>query len=70
LEGVDLQTGDVLQSLNGQKITGVSQFTESFEKLAVGVKVELQYLRSDKTLTAAFNKPQTSGRVMIRTNDN
>jgi len=67
LENVDLQTDDVLQSLNGNSIAGVSAFNAAFDKIAVGAKVELQYLRKDKTMTAAFNKPETKGQFMIKT---
>ena len=70
LEGVDLQEGDVLQMLNGQKIASVPQFSQDFEKLAVGAKVDLQYLRKDKVMTASFSKPQAQGRVMIKTDNN
>ncbi len=69
LENVDLQEGDALQSLNGQKITTAGQFNEDFEKLAVGAKVELQFLRHGKTMTISFSKPQAQGRVMIKTSN-
>ena len=65
--GVDMLAGDVLQSLNREKITSAQQFNEVFEKLAVGTKVDLQYLRKEKTLTASFDKPVAQGRMMIRT---
>ena len=65
--GVDLQEGDVLQTLNHHKIAGVAQLKEVFEKIAVGAGVELQYLRKDKTMTASFQKPEAQGGMMIRT---
>ncbi len=66
-EGLKLEEGDVLQTLNRQKIANVQQFNEVFEKIAVGAKVELQYLRKEKTMTASFQKPEAQGRMMIRT---
>lgn len=68
LEGVDLQEGDVLQALNGGAIASVSAFNSAFEKIAIGAKVELQYLRKDKSMTASFNKPESKARMMMRTN--
>lgn len=68
LESVDLQAGDVLQALNGAAIANVSAFNAAFEKIAVGAKIELQYLRKDKSMTASFNKPEAKGRMMMRTN--
>ncbi len=68
LENVDLQADDVLRSLNGNAIASVSAFNAAFEKIAVGAKVELQYLRKDKVMTASFNKPESKGQFMIRTN--
>jgi PDZ domain-containing secreted protein len=68
LEGVDLQAGDALQSLNGNAVASVSAFNAAFEKIAVGAKVELQYLRKDKSMTASFNKPEVKGQFKIRTN--
>lgn len=67
LKDVDLQAGDVLKSLNGNAVASVEAFNTAFEKVAVGAKVELQYLRKDKTLTATFNKPEAKGRMMIKT---
>ncbi len=70
LESVDLQEGDFLQMLNGQKIISAPHLNELLEKLAVGAKVDLQYARKNETLTASFNKPQAQGRVMIKTDNN
>jgi S1-C subfamily serine protease len=67
LAGVDLQEGDVLQTLNHYKIASAPQFNEAFEKIAVGAKVDLQYLRKEKTMTASFHKPEAQGQMMIRT---
>ncbi len=66
LEDVDLQSGDILQTLNGNAIASVSAFNSAFEKIVVGAKVELQYLRKDKSMTASFNKPETKGQFMIK----
>lgn len=68
LESVDLQAGDVLQTLNGDAVASVSAFNSAFEKIVVGAKVELRYLRKDKSMTASFNKPEAKGRIMMRTN--
>lgn len=70
LENVDLQEGDVLQALNGRKIANVAQFNEDFEKIAAGAKVDLQYARKDKIMTASFTKPQAQGRMIFRTESN
>ncbi len=67
LESVDLQTDDVLQSLNGNAIASVPAFNAAFETIAVGAKVELQFLRNDKTMTTSFNKPEAKGQFMIKT---
>ena len=70
LENVDVQAGDVLQKLNGEKIVSVTRFNEDFEKLAVGARVELQYARKEKVMTASFNKPQAQGRMILKTDTN
>jgi S1-C subfamily serine protease len=66
LENLDLQESDVLQILNGNKIDGVGQFLEIYEKIATGEKVELKFVRNEKMLTASFSKPKDEGRMIIR----
>ena len=67
LEKVDLQSGDILQTLNGNAIANVAGFSAAYEKIAVGEAVTLKYLRKDKEVTASFNKPKTQGQFMIKT---
>jgi S1-C subfamily serine protease len=67
LENIDIQEGDVLQMLNGEKIAGVGRFVEMYDKIAVGAQIELKYARKEKVLTASFTKPQAQGNIMIRT---
>jgi S1-C subfamily serine protease len=67
LESIDIQEGDVLQMLNGEKIAGVGRFVEMYDKIAVGAQIELKYERKEKVLTASFSKPQAQGSVIIRT---
>lgn len=63
---VDLQAGDFLEALNGKSFSSPDELAGLLEKIPVGEKVELKYLRGEKTLTASFAKPESRGRVMIR----
>lgn len=67
LEKIDIQEGDILQMLNGEKIAGVGKFVEMYDKIAVGAQIDLKYARKEKILTASFTKPQAQGNIMIRT---
>lgn len=62
--------GDIFKSLNGKKLESLKQFTEMFTKLAVGDKVELEYEREKKMLSASFAKPQARGMMKIRRDQN
>jgi len=68
-KGVDFKVDDIVESLNGEKISSTQQLAEMYEKLAVGAKLELKYKRDGKSMQASLNKPEApQGRVMMRTN--
>ncbi len=68
LGNADIKQDDEIASLNGQIIESLEKFFEIYEKLAVGSKVELAYFRNDKKMQAAFTKPETKGRMIIKHN--
>jgi S1-C subfamily serine protease len=68
-KGADFKVDDVVESLNGVKITSTQQLSEMYEKLAVGAKLELKYKRDGKSMQASLTKPEApQGRVMMRAN--
>lgn len=68
-KGVDFKIDDIVESLNGEKISSTQQLAEMYEKLAVGAKLELKYKRDGKSMQASLTKPEAPpGRVMMRTN--
>ena len=65
-KGVDLKVDDIVESLNGEKISSTQQLAEMYEKLAVGAKLELKYKRDGKPMQASLTKPEApQGRVRI-----
>lgn len=65
----DFKVDDIVESLNGVKITSTQQLSEMYEKLAVGAKLELKYKRDGKPMQASLTKPEApQGRVMMRAN--
>lgn len=66
-KGAAFKVDDVVESLNGVKITSTQQLSEMYEKLAVGAKLEVKYKRDGKSMQASLTKPEApQGRVMMR----
>jgi hypothetical protein len=63
---VDLQAGDLLETLNGKIFSSPDELAGLLDKIPVGERIELKYSRREKTLNASFAKPEPRGRVMIR----
>lgn len=63
---IEIKKDDVVLSLNGEKIKSATQLGELYEKIATGARVELQYRRGDKTMTAALAKPQEPAGLIRR----
>lgn len=63
---VDLQPGDVLEMLNGKTFSTPDELVGLLEKIPTGEKIDLKYARGEKSLSAAFAKPEPRGKVMIR----
>jgi PDZ domain-containing secreted protein len=68
-KGADLKVDDIVESLNGVKITSSQQLSEMYEKIAVGAKLDIKYKRDGKSMQASLAKPEApQGRVMMRSN--
>jgi len=65
-KGADFKVDDIVESLNGEKISSTQQLSEMYEKLAVGAKLELKYKRDGRPMQASLTKPEApQGRVII-----
>jgi S1-C subfamily serine protease len=60
VEGIDLRSGDVVQSLNGTPMTRLDVLLREYAAVPVGERIRLAVRRGDRSVTLAFDKPHPS----------
>jgi S1-C subfamily serine protease len=66
VHSLDVKAGDAILSLNGWTVTSLKAYTEKFDAIPVGGKVEWKTERDGRQLTVSFLRPKPIGNVMIR----
>lgn len=66
VKGRDVQQGDVITSLNGERVESTKDFVARYDALDVGASVVWTLDRKGTTVSITFAKPKPIGRIMIR----
>lgn len=62
----DAKEGDVIVSLNGEKIQTVQQFSGIYDKIETGQDVKLVILREKQEMEVSFKKPKEERMMLIQ----
>lgn len=66
LGDLDLKEGDIILSVNGEKVKTLKQFTDIYDKIKVGDDVQITTARGDEQINLKFKKPEEKGRILIK----
>jgi S1-C subfamily serine protease len=66
LKTKELTEGDELISLNGKLISSLKSFSDEYDKLKIGSKIELKFGNNGKSKIITVNKPEPKGNVIIK----
>jgi S1-C subfamily serine protease len=62
----EMQTGDVVVSINGTAVKGLKGFSDVFDNVEVGGDVKFVLDRGGKTVTVAIKRPKPQGQVIVK----
>ena len=63
---IDIQEGDVVVAVNGQKVQSHNEFFSVYDKIEVGSKVTLNLKRKTKKLNVSYKKPEEKSQIIIK----
>lgn len=63
--GMEVANGDILRSLQGETVSTLDEFAETYESIAVGDTVRLVFQRSGEEISAAFPRPESPDGLTI-----
>jgi S1-C subfamily serine protease len=66
MDGVSLEEGDVVKSINGQAIASLADFRATYESLDIGGEIALVVARGDEEVAATRSKSDAPAGMQIR----